>query len=106
MFDENTGELLPRDPAYPGWHDYAIVDGVCASPTQSTLQTWIRDVHGIDIVISTHSMVKNVRGYSLYYGRFIDDDYYPMLAFDIDDRFDKYEKALEVGLQLSLTLIK
>jgi len=78
------------------------------APTQSLLQKYLRNEKGFDIIISTHSMYKNVRAYSIYYAKFMDNEYCPMLAFDrMSDeyRFDTYEEALEVGLQKILKMI-
>ena len=95
-YDEVKKVLIPRD-------------NFIAIPFQDLLNKWLRNVHGIDIVISTHSLDTNKRGYSIYYGRFMDGEYWPMLAFDrIDDdqRYDEYEEALEIALEKSLNLLE
>lgn len=80
---------------------------VFEAPTQSLLQKWLRDEKGIDIVINTHSMDVNERGYSVYYGRFMNGEYWTGISFgnSDDDRFETYEQTLEFALVESLKLI-
>jgi hypothetical protein len=93
VFDESTGELLPRDPAYPGWHDYAIVDGVCASPSQTILQKWMRENHKIFVWVENYS--ETDYGFKILHKN----------KKHTMGSYDKYEEALEQALQQGLKLI-
>ena len=64
--------------------------------TQALLQKWIREIHNLDIIVSS-----NLIGYGyLIYQR------YPPKNIINNIPFQTYEEALERGLQESLQLIK
>ena len=72
------------------------------APTQTQLQTWLREVHNIYLTIVT----VGDSGYELRYW------YYSILGVDCKDgqhginRFQTYEEALEAGLLKALKLVK
>jgi hypothetical protein len=86
---------------------------IYARPTQSSLQTWFRDVHGVFIGIDG-----NCRGKFRYHIYNVDEtnDKYPKYlgvedtqSFELGTEeytFDSYEDALEEGLFVSLNFIK
>ena len=93
------------------WNNYIgrFVTNVSA-PTQSLLQRWLRDIHGLHlIIIPMVTMTYTFKLMSVWRKDFHPDDlvietppYKGVDAFDYDD----YEKALEAGLQEALKLIK
>lgn len=102
VYDENLEILLPKDPAYPGWHDYAICNGICAAPTQSLLQKWLREIHNIHIEIDLDT---DDRFYILKPYKYVIDIYQDIEHKFIKELIDSYEEALEIGLQEALKLI-
>lgn len=76
--------------------EYTDSDGIL----QSTLQKWLRDIHNIDVEVNRTGEVKEPRlGY--LWNIFSDTE------FDYtEDSYEIYEKALEIGLQEALKLIK
>ena len=68
------------------------------APTQSLLQKWLRDVHGIHIEINSPDMPKQ-----LWYGHLRRVSKFGNIC-DLGE-YDTYEEALEVGLQEALKLI-
>jgi len=80
-----------------------------AAPTQSLLQKWLRDLHGVDIHIT-----RNKPSYREYRVEIYKIDNTPnYIHFQINTEksngckwFDDYEKALEEGLLRALKLIK
>lgn len=69
-----------------------FLETLIPAPTQSALQTWLRDVHKIDVRIfrDYQFMIKNKNLETQYYDEII---------------YDSYEAALEIGLQNALTQI-
>ena len=84
------------------------VDETCSAPTQSLLQKWLRDLHGVDIHIT-----RNKPSYREYRVEIYKIDNTPnYIYFQINTKksngckwFDDYEEALEQGLQEALKLI-
>ena len=69
---------------------------LCAAPTQALLQQWLREVHNIDIIVTS-----NLMGYGyLIYQR------YPPKNITNNLVFEKYEQALEAGILETIKLIK
>jgi len=74
----------------------------CAAPTQSLLQKWLREKHGIFLIISldiTNSWIWEIRSG------------YPEASYNKEtiysgNSYQRYEEALENALQKALTLIK
>lgn len=99
-YDESTGLMLPKDPAYPGWHNYAL-EGTCPAPTQSLLQKWLREEHNMYISVEPnfnrkwHFAIFNLKE-SLLFGQ--------KSLYSRDQL--SYEEALESGLLEALKLIK
>lgn len=82
-------------------------------PTQSLLQKWLREVHNIHIEIHYGKDKTTVwftpKLFSLIKGKDGDsEDYYDELYEELVEleQEDSYEKALEIGLQEALKLIK
>lgn len=73
-----------------------------SAPTQSLLQKWLREVHKINV---ESNYLPNVEKYGCLYipmsGKAKPSD----LKYVDKRRFDKYEEALEVGLQKALKQI-
>lgn len=68
------------------------------APTQSLLQKWLREVHGIHIAILPKTLLpSNEIKYYCFKGR---------LKRDFKDLYNTYEEALEARLQEALKLIK
>lgn len=92
VFDENGVEL---DLAF-----YAMEDKY-ARPRQSLLQKWLRDEHGVDIII----LLANTNRHC-YIGEIWQTiKNKPVHSLNLSDS-DTYEEALEKGLQEALKLIK
>ena len=79
---------------------------VCYSaPTQGLLQKWLREVHGINIVISPSYRCFNIIQISKY--NEIEDQNEDVASSGLEFKdFETYEEALEVGLSESLKLIE
>ena len=78
-----------------------------SAPTQSILQRWLREVHGIDItVIPEWQKEKRVYyvGFS-YINSSNKLDIFFSKDNDVKVQYKTYEEALEIGLQESLKLI-
>jgi hypothetical protein len=73
--------------------------------TQSLLQRWLREVHGIHINITWRSLNNPLFGCELnqLYSKADFDSYH--LGIYVDNKYKSYEKALEQGLQEALKLI-
>lgn len=69
-------------------------------PTQSLLQTWLRDVHNIHIEV----LLTEASPYKQFYFRIMKIGEYFTLSHDGIYK-DTYEEVLEVGLQKALNLI-
>ncbi len=67
-----------------------------SAPTQSLLQKWLREVHCLELIISS-----NLIGYG-----YIIYDRKNHKNITNTDVYQKYEETLEVGLQEGLKLIK
>lgn len=68
------------------------------APTQSLLQTWLREIHDLEITPMSDTSTKN--SYWFLLGpKFTDGATY-------EGDFSTYEEALEAGLQKALKLIK
>ena len=84
------------------------VDETCSAPTQSLLQKWLRDLHGVDIHIT-----RNKPSYREYRVEIYKVDNTPnYIHFQINTEksngckwFDEYEEALEEAIFEALKLI-
>ena len=102
-FDDENGDLYENED-FPcnSWN------GSLFAPTQSLLQKWLRDLHGVDIHIT-----RNKPSYREYRVEIYKIDNTPnYIYFQINTKksngckwFDDYEEALEQGLQEALKLI-
>lgn len=70
---------------------------ICEAPTQSLLQKWIRETHGIHIEITTFNSMYQAHIYE------IKDKYNSSTG---TGHYETYEDALEKGLYEALLLIK
>jgi hypothetical protein len=90
-FKEQTVQMYNDKGKLAFWTECTIL-----APTQSLLQRWLREEHGIDICILPYAGPEISYGYIIY----------------IDDKEIRkvepwsYEKALEQGLQEALKLIE
>lgn len=76
-----------------------------SAPTQGLLQKWLREVYGINIVISPSYKCFNVIQISKY--NEIEDQNKDMASSGLEFKdFETYEKALEFGLSEALKLIE
>ena len=69
-----------------------------SAPTQSLLAKWLREKHGIDVIINTYRN-QNQK----YYKYFISEKSKNLIKSE--EYYDTYEEAYEVGLQEALKLI-
>lgn len=81
------------------------------APTQALAARWLREVHGIHVMIHPYyDCSVNADGEivdkRMYWGYMILYAATGNLAEDNDERFDNYEQALEAGLQKVIKLIK
>lgn len=92
---ELNGDVIDYIKALVAKEDTTNFDTIDA-PTQSLLQKWLREVHGIDVFIRKSPNGKN-------YDWDLDDNdgHYQ----EADEAYETYEKALEYGLKEALTLI-
>lgn len=83
---------------------------ILLTPTQSLLQKWLREEHGIVLTIAFIRQNSVLDGYEFFYDcsikifdteSTIQKDFFPRKGL-----FKSYEKALEAGLQEALKLIK
>lgn len=102
-FDDENGELYEnKDFPHNSWN------GNLFAPTQSLLQKWLRELHGVDIHIT-----RNKPSYREYRVEIYKVDNTPnYIYFQINEEnskfckwFDDYEEALEAGLVEALNLI-
>jgi hypothetical protein len=116
-FGWEKDEIEESSEYFVNFHDLCDLSNenyICyARPTQSKLQTWFRDVHGVFIGIDG-----NGRGKFRYHVYNVDEtnDAYPKYkgvedtqSFEFGTEeytFDSYEDALEEGLIVSLNFIK
>lgn len=88
---ENMGEETLEQKEFSIWEKRLI-----KAPTQSLLQKWCREVHGIDVFIQKSPNGK-------LYDWYLEDEYGHYL--EATEAFDTYEEALEAGLFEALTLL-
>jgi len=85
------------------YNDASWAEGYYSAPTQSLLQRWLREVHGLELYTQT-SVGKAYHIYAILttgkYG-WLDGKSHP-----INKHFDTYEQALEAGLLEALKLIE
>jgi hypothetical protein len=77
-------------------------------PTQSELQTWLRNVHGIHISIEvSYDDLKQFKGYENLVYRNSDEKWASLMEYIKDDYslFTTYEDALEDGLVKALMML-
>jgi len=83
------------------------VYGVCTAPTQTTLQTWLREQKKIVVLVN---LLYNEEDDPYFFNVFYDNKSYfgdvREREPDFGDYFKSYEEALEIGLKLGLSLIK
>lgn len=92
LFANNTDFELNR------WGG-GTIDSLCA-PTQSLLQKWLRDIHGIDIMVKTWT--GDIKGEKTY----ASDVYlFGTIIYIKLERVKTYEEALEKGLFEAIKLI-
>ena len=70
--------------------------GQCKSISQSLLQKWLREVHGIHIAILPKMLPSNQVTYYSFKGK---------LKKNFENLYNTYEEALEISLQEALKLI-
>ena len=83
-----------------GFQYSGLSDGYISGPTQSFLQKWLRDTHKMKVLVVI--VVKKNKDND-------EEEYYrPMWGYRLkdkwfnDDYYEKYEDALEIGLQKGL----
>ena len=105
LMNDRIGSLGGHDccSTNPLYH-YEIED-ILAAPTQSELQTWLREVHKIQIEIEAawNREMTEIIGY--YYFNYKTWSEKVEIVFKEIEHFDTYEQALEVALLESLKLI-
>lgn len=75
-------------------------------PTQSSLQKWLREEHNINVLVDYDNYSKIGYTFKIGYGEYPNDiEDHSNGKFGLSP-FITYEKALEVGLQEALKLIK
>lgn len=127
-----------EEPSNHNWNDDIKMETVggmtyVSAPTQSLLQRWLREVHGIDIIIFPILTLvsKQKCYYSVLYdkaveeignwqdvygdvlekatqdipGDYLNDELHDKFLLEDEFAHDSYEEALEVGLQKALELI-
>jgi hypothetical protein len=75
-----------------------------SAPTQSLLQKWLREVYNIHV-----SSVEGFQDGKIYYEAWVNifkNKKFEEQHFDLEMYSDKYEEALEIGLQEALKLIE
>lgn len=91
----------------PGAHSHLHVsnkkEGYHSAPTQSLLQRWLREVHGIHVWV-----VPNLLWQTYHFEGLVDrkNTHKSNLTFSDDLMKDTYEEALEAGLLEALKFIK
>ena len=89
----------------PGAYFSDVAEVVYTAPTQSLLQKWLREKHGLLVSPITDSRYVDKWIIELGYYRPKWPTKIVMNSF-IKDKSDTYEQALEIGLLASLNLIK
>ena len=109
----NNSEFTFNSYDDPEVHEFnKFIESLYEAPTQSLLQKWLREVHGI-YVNSYHDLTPDAKSIQYYtdWG-FINDPssadykYCPNGGYDEEAIWKTYEEALENGLQEALKLIK
>ena len=77
---------------------YEYDKNISVAPSQSLLQKWLREVHNIIVFVAPLIPYCKEFGVTIYSNKYICEK---DLAF-----YNQYEKALEIGLQEALKLIK
>lgn len=72
-------------------------------PTQSLLQTWLREVHNIAVIPCFNDNVAEEYYYFIHTNTI---KAYSNRICSLPNKFNNYEDALEIGLQEALKLIK
>ena len=101
IYDKLGYLLKPEDEVFPGVEHFP-------ASSQSLLQKWLREVHGINIFMTFKPNIKkwdfipylmnmNAKEYIEYNSNYTKQNN--------ERRFDTYEEALEIGLQEALKLI-
>lgn len=109
LYDEN-GEILDLKRSFDLTRQTFILDSTTTlAPTQSLLQKWLREVHGINIFMSFKPNIKKWD----FIPYFMSMDAKEYIEYNSNytkqnnkRRFDTYEDALEIGLQEALKLIQ
>jgi hypothetical protein len=73
-------------------------------PTQTSIQRWLREKHGINIIIKPAFSCYNIDKISVYIKSADENEIIDLKGLDFKD-FPTYEKALEKALQKALKLI-
>lgn len=77
----------------------------CSQPTQSLLQKWLREIHGIEVLVMIYPESMRQRDNLPRYNAYcLDDKRNPKIP-SLGTFNDSYEKAFEGGLQEALKLI-
>lgn len=90
IFDNWSG-LIPDDQRF-----------LCYRPTQSSLQSWLRDVNDIHVYVNHYEFV--VEGSDGYYFHISKSVRHSNTMYE--GKFETYEEALEEGLQKAIKLVK
>lgn len=105
--EEGTLDTLPYYMNHYDMNDFYREEGVqsCLAPIQSELQTWLREVHKIQIEIEAawNQEMTEIIGY--YYFNYKTWSEKVEIVFKEMKHFDTYEQALEVALLEALKLI-
>lgn len=98
---EETEKQKKQLPNYnDGDFDFGVYQDVISAPSQSLLQKWLRDVHGIDIMVKTWT--GDIKGEKTY----ASDVYlFGTIIYIKLERVKTYEEALEKGLFEAIKLI-
>ena len=86
------------------YFDYTEVSSI-EVPTQTSIQRWLREKHGINIVIKPAFECYNIDQISVYMKVMDENRLIDLKGLDFKD-FPTYEKALEKALQKALNIIK
>jgi len=102
--DDGTFELNPidyKDKKEVLSKEFSLRYDIYLAPTQSLLQKWLRDKHGVHITPIYWDLDYKVYSYLI-------DTTFSKYNIDVDDNteYTTYEEALEIGLQEALKLIK
>jgi hypothetical protein len=94
LFSQDTLYITPEN--YTNYLKELLKDSLLVLPTQSFLQKWLREIHGIIISVNYNHSIKK-------YCATFDETYYYEFPYDW---YNTYEEALERGLQEALLIIK